>query len=180
MGDDTVTAADFKSSMDKLFAELTSVRSEITTIKGDQSRLTIVVNRLQSDKHHTESSGTAGDTEKGDGKDKSVSPPPPPPASAAPTHKLRFVKYDGIEDPIGWIHKSEQFFRKHHTPEDEKVLTATYYLEGAVQQWYYRLERNCGMPSWPDFVTAVNRRFSPPTRSNPLGVLNKKSTAELL
>ncbi|CAO2189932.1 unnamed protein product [Urochloa humidicola] len=171
MGDDSVTAVDFKSSMNKLFAELSSVRSEITTIKGDQSRLTVAVNRLQSDKHKAGSSGTAGDDEpSGDGKDKSVLPPPPsnlPP----PTHKLRFVRYDGAEDPIGWIHKCEQFFRSHRTPEDEKVPTATYYLDAAAQQWYFRLERNRGMPTWPDFVTAVNRLFGPPTRSNPLGEL---------
>ncbi|CAN6360743.1 unnamed protein product [Urochloa humidicola] len=102
MGDDTVTAADFKSSMDNLFAELTLVRSEITTIKGDQSRLTVAINRLQFDKHRAGSSGAAGDEDNtGDGKDKSALSPPPPLSSAPPTHKLRFVKYDGIEDPIG-------------------------------------------------------------------------------
>ncbi|CAN6252427.1 unnamed protein product [Urochloa humidicola] len=63
MGDDTIIAADFKSSMDKLFAELSSVRSEVTTIKGDQSRLSVAVNRLQSDKHKAESSGGASDKE---------------------------------------------------------------------------------------------------------------------
>ncbi|CAO2187878.1 unnamed protein product [Urochloa humidicola] len=102
MGDAVVTATDFKSQMVKLFAELTSIRSEITTIKGDQSRLTVAVNRLQSDKHQAGSSGAVGDNnEMGDGKEKSVLPPPAPlSALAALTHKLRFVKYDGAEDPI--------------------------------------------------------------------------------
>jgi len=71
--------------------------------------------------------------------------------------KLRFAKYDGTDDPIGWIHKCEQFFRAHRTPEDEKVLTASYYMEGTAQQWYYRLERNRGVPTWPQFVDFVNR-----------------------
>jgi len=56
---DSISAADFKSAMDKILAELTSVWDEITTLKGDQSRLTITVNRLQSDKHHSGSSGAA-------------------------------------------------------------------------------------------------------------------------
>jgi hypothetical protein len=54
---DTISAADFKSNMDNLFAEISSVRDEITTIKGGQGRLTVTVHRLQSDKHKTESSG---------------------------------------------------------------------------------------------------------------------------
>ena len=57
------------------------------------------------------------------------------------------------------------------TTEDEKVLTASYYMEGTAQQWYYRLERNRGVPTWPQFIDFVNRRFGPPVRSNPLGEL---------
>ena len=44
-------------------------------------------------------------------------------------------------------------------------------MEGPAQQWYYRLERNQGVPTWQQFVTGVNRRFGPPVRSNPLGEL---------
>lgn len=161
---DALSATDFKTSMDKILAEITSVRDEITTIKGEQSRLTVAVNRLQSDKL---ASGHPG--EKNDDKDDDMQKPPPLPPP--PTHKLRFPKYDGAEDPIGWLHKCEQFFRAHRTTEDEKVLTASYYMEGTAQQWYYRLERNRGVPTWPQFVDFVNRRFGPPVRSNPLGEL---------
>jgi hypothetical protein len=38
--------------------------------------------------------------------------------SAPPIHKLRFPKYDGSDDPIAWLHKGEQFFRAHGTPDD--------------------------------------------------------------
>jgi len=44
-------------------------------------------------------------------------------------------------------------------------------MEGPAQQWYYRLERNQGVPTWQQFVDGVNRRFGPPVRSNPLGEL---------
>jgi hypothetical protein len=144
--------------MDKLFAEISSVQDEITTLKGDQGRLTIAVNCLQSDKHKPET--FVGDKGKTD-------PPLPLPLPTQPTHKLRFVKYDGAEDPIGWIHKCEQFFRANRTPKDEKVLTVSYYLEGPAQQWYFRPKRNRGMPTWPQFVDFVNRRLGPPVRSNP-------------
>ena len=88
-------------------------------------------------------------------------------------HKLRFPKYDGGDDPITWLHKGEQFFRAYGTPEHLKVSTASFYLDGAAGQWYYRLEKNQGVPSWTHFVDGINRRFGPPLRSNPLGELTQ-------
>lgn len=91
----------------------------------------------------------------------------PPPAST-PVHKLRFPKYDDADDPLDWLHKAEQFFHSHAMPDDHKVWTA-FYMQGMDSQWYYRLEKNRGEPSWTDFD--VNKRFGPPIRSNTLGEL---------
>jgi len=44
-------------------------------------------------------------------------------------------------------------------------------MEGPAQQWYYRLERNQGVPTWQQFADGINRCFEPPVRSNPLGEL---------
>jgi hypothetical protein len=88
-----------------------------------------------------------------------------------PVHKLRFPKYDGTDDPLGWLHKCEQFFRSQGTPTSQQVWTAAFYLEGAAGQWYYRLEKNHGEPSWTESVAGINKRFGPPTRTNPLGEL---------
>ena len=100
--------------------------------------------------------------------DASSSGPPP-----VPGHKLRFPKYDGGDNPIMWLHKGEQFFRAYGTPEHLKVPTASFYLDGAAAQWYYRLEKNQGVPSWTNFIDGINRRFGPPLRSNPLGELTQ-------
>ena len=136
---DSLSASDFKTSMDKILAEITLVRDELTTLKGDQSRLTVTVNRLQTEKHKAETS------DGNDGHRPLILPPPPCPHT---THKLRFPKYDGSDDPIGWLHKCEQFFRSQRSPEDEKVWTTSFYMEGPAQQWYYCLERNQGVPTW--------------------------------
>jgi hypothetical protein len=53
----------------------------------------------------------------------------------------------------------------------QRVWTAAFYLKSAASQWYFRLEKNQGEPSWPDFVDDVNKRFDPPMWSNPLGEL---------
>ena len=54
---DNISAANIKSGMDKLLAELTfikgdmsTVKNNMITIKGDPSRLSAAVNRLQTDK----------------------------------------------------------------------------------------------------------------------------------
>jgi hypothetical protein len=44
-------------------------------------------------------------------------------------------------------------------------------MQGVAQQWYYRLERSQGTPTWARFTELVNQCFGPPLRSNPLGEL---------
>ncbi|KAF0930307.1 hypothetical protein E2562_031975 [Oryza meyeriana var. granulata] len=114
---DSLTSADFRDALEKIFAEFTSIKSEITTIKGEQSRLSVAVNRLQSDTIATEGSGRGGTT------DAFSSEPSSFPRQTA--HKLRFPRYDGATDPVVWLHKAEQFFRQQRTPPEERVWLAS-------------------------------------------------------
>lgn len=57
------------------------------------------------------------------------------------------------------------------TLEEEKVWLASYHMTGTVQKWYYQLERDEGIPTWPRFADFVNMRFGSPIRNNPLGEL---------
>jgi len=165
VGDSTpATQASMEAMFDKLVkmvgdlgkrmdGEISSVRQEASlisaSVKNVQTQLLDKQGRF--DTHDASSSG-------------------PP---SVPGHKLRFPKYDGSDDPITWLHKGEQFFRAYGTPEHLKVPTASFYLDGAAAQWYYRLEKNQGVPSWTNFVDGINRRFGPPLRSNPLGELTQ-------
>ncbi|KAF0907464.1 hypothetical protein E2562_017397 [Oryza meyeriana var. granulata] len=79
---DSLTSADFKDSMEKLFAEFTSIRSEIATIKGEQSRLSVVVNRLQFDKIEAKGSNRGGTID--------AFPMEPPSFPHQTAHKLHF------------------------------------------------------------------------------------------
>ncbi|CAD6247473.1 unnamed protein product [Miscanthus lutarioriparius] len=121
-----------KTALDAILADLSSIKNEVTTIKGDQSRLNVAVNRLQSDHHSSGGSHSGRDTDHG-------APPPPPPREHA-KHKLRFLRYDGSTDPVLWLYKAEQLFRADRTADDERVWLASFYMEGAAQDWYYRLE----------------------------------------
>ncbi|KAJ1296380.1 hypothetical protein BS78_01G295900 [Paspalum vaginatum] len=173
MGDQqAVSAKDFEEAVNKIIKKITELTTKITSIdnevailRQDHGRLTVSVNNVQT--QQLELRGKFSEKKPGDS---SVSPPPPPPSSA--THKLRFPRYDGTEDPLGWLHKCDQFFRSQGTPDDQKVWVASFYMEGAASQWYYRLEKNRdGPPTWPQLVEAVNKRFGPLVRSNPFGEL---------
>jgi hypothetical protein len=139
----------------------------MSSLKVDQARLHVTVNNIQSSRiPFPDKSSSSGD------KDKGVAGTP---AGGAPpaTYKLRFPKFDGSTDPLAWLHRCEQFFQAQRTPEDEKVWLASFYMDGDAQQWYFRVERNQGVPSWARFTDLVSRRFGSPARSNPVGELIK-------
>jgi len=54
-------------------------------------------------------------------------------------------------------------------PEDEKVWMASLHLDGITTKWYYQMDHDFGMVSWPRFVEFVNLRFGPPIRTNSVG-----------
>jgi len=131
-----------KSKMTATEATVAALQADVLTIKGDQSRLTVAVNRLQSEKVEDSSIGGENKTEKpktssGDGI----------PLAAQRVHKLVFPVYNGLEDPLPWLNRCEQFFRAQQTPNDGKVWLASFYMTGDAQQWYYRLEKNRGQPT---------------------------------
>ena len=74
-------------------------------------------------------------------------------------HRLEFPRFDGTEDPLGWIQRCDQFFRGQKTPESEKVWLASYHLTGVAQQWYFQVERDEGEPNWKKIKEYVNLRF---------------------
>jgi hypothetical protein len=90
---------------------------------------------------------------------------------ACHVHKLLFPTYDGVDDPLPWLNRCEQFFRIQSTEEAGKVFLAIFYMIGDVAQWYALVERNSGTPSWPEFIKLMNQRFRPSLRGNAVGEL---------
>lgn len=86
-------------------------------------------------------------------------------------HKLDFTKFDGRGDPLPFLNRFEQFFRGQRTPEDDMVWLVSYHLLDGAQQWYTRLERDHGLPSWRRFSDLLNMRYGPSLHSVPLGEL---------
>jgi len=65
--------------------------------------------------------------------------------------KLDFPRYDGMEDPTGWICQAEQFFKLQRTEEVEKLPMAGYHLNGDVQLWYQRFKNRREGVNWEVF-----------------------------
>lgn len=78
---------------------------------------------------------------------------------------------DGRGDPLPYLNRCKQFFCGQRTLENEKVWLASYHLFDGVQQWYTRLERDHGSPTWHRFSELLNVRYGPPLRLAPLGEL---------
>jgi len=86
-------------------------------------------------------------------------------------YKLSFPTFDGREDPVGWLNRCEHFFRAQNTGETDKVWLASFHMTGAAQHWYYMLERDVGVVSWPQFKLLCQQRFGPAVGVNHLSEL---------
>jgi hypothetical protein len=103
------------------------------------------------------------------------SPPPPPPDPhqfSATTIKLDIPRFDGT-DVVGWIFKITQFFDFHHTPDDQRLRIASFYMEGEALTWFQWMHDNGQLLSWPFFLHALEIRFAPSLYEDPKGALFK-------
>jgi hypothetical protein len=57
---------------------------------------------------------------------------------------------------------------------------ASLHLEGAAIEWYYALERDYDVITWPRFEELVNMRFDPPVRTNGLADLKELQRTDMV
>ena len=78
--------------------------------------------------------------------------------------KLDFPKYSG-DDPTEWVNRVTQFFDYQETSEDQRVVLASYHLEGEANQWWQWLRRayqeDGQTVTWNTFVEEMWARFGP-------------------
>jgi hypothetical protein len=82
--------------------------------------------------------------------------------------KLNFPSFDGTSDSLPWLTKCVAYFRGMRTMEEEKVWMAMMHLEGIAAEWYYALEQDYGILTWPRFANFVNMWFGPSLRTKGL------------
>ncbi|GJN23307.1 hypothetical protein PR202_gb10943 [Eleusine coracana subsp. coracana] len=79
--------------LDLLIKSLQKNSDDINQMKTQYAVISVAVNKLQSDKHESSSSGGSGPQTFTIGKSSTIS------------HKLQFPHYDGSEDPLPWLSK---------------------------------------------------------------------------
>jgi len=86
--------------------------------------------------------------------------PPIPPRIA----KLEFPRYSG-DDPTEWFNRASQFFEYQESTDDQKVVLASFHLEGEANQWWQWLRRSYQdegkVVTWEVFVEELWARFGP-------------------
>lgn len=87
--------------------------------------------------------------------------------------KLDFPRFNGTVDPIVWLSYCDNFFHHQRTPEEEKLIIASFHLDVDAQLWFFKLQRDIPNISWPNFKSQCELHFGPPIRSNKLGELSK-------
>ena len=92
---------------------------------------------------------------------------------------LEFPHFSRVES-ASWIYKSNQFFAYYNTLEHQKVLMASYHMEGEALIWF-RDSENFGLfTDWVAFVKAVHVRFSATSYDDPMESLTLKQTSYVL
>lgn len=94
------------------------------------------------------------------------SPVTQPSYPSRPSVKLDVPRFDGY-DPLGWIFKISQFFEYQGTPEEERIMVASFYLDGPALSWFQWMFRNGFITSWPALLQAIEARFAPSFYDDP-------------
>ncbi|WVZ16785.1 hypothetical protein V8G54_009767 [Vigna mungo] len=72
------------------------------------------------------------------------------------------------------------FFEYHHTPPDQRIQIASFYLEGQALAWFQWMFNNGLLSSWEAFLRALELRFSPSKFDDPIAALYKLTQTQSL
>ena len=86
--------------------------------------------------------------------------------------KLEFPRFQG-EDPTYWIYKTNQFFSYHSTPEHQKIIMASYHLDGEALIWFQDAKQVGGFASWEVFIRALQTHFGTLAYDDPMEALTR-------
>nr|XP_028962731.1 uncharacterized protein LOC108171913 [Malus domestica] len=77
------------------------------------------------------------------------------------TQRVDFPRFFDDDDPLAWIYRAEQFFTFYNILEHQRVLTASFHLEGEALQWFQWMDCLTSTPDWLAFTKVFCREFGP-------------------
>ena len=81
--------------------------------------------------------------------------------------RLEFPHFSRV-DLVSWIYKSNQFFAYYNILEHQKVLMASYHMEGEALIWFQDVENFGLFTDWEAFVKAMYARFGATSYDDPM------------
>ncbi|GLT61288.1 hypothetical protein SLA2020_340070 [Shorea laevis] len=124
-----------------------------------------------SKNRHEDGETSRGKNHEAEGENSHAGERPPPFANRHV--KLNFPRFNGEEDPTGWVCRAEQFFRFQGTSEDDQAALASFHLEGEAQLWYQILLREGREIGWAELKEGLFVRFGPSQFYDLFGELTK-------
>jgi hypothetical protein len=79
--------------------------------------------------------------------------------------KLELSHFDGT-NPLEWLFQADRYFAFHHTPDEQRVDIASFYMSGQALSWFQWLYTHNRLTTWATFSQAMEQRFGPSTFTN--------------
>lgn len=80
-----------------------------------------------------------------------------------------------LSEPELWIFMAKRFFIFPNTPENQKLIIASFTMQGVALKWFLWMESSNYLSTWPAFVQSLLEKFNPTTYTIPGGKLSKLS-----
>ncbi|XP_075478825.1 uncharacterized protein LOC142519678 [Primulina tabacum] len=74
--------------------------------------------------------------------------------------RLEVPHISGI-NPSAWISRIQRYFDFYNTPDSQRLVIASFHLDGDALDWYDWMHRNQLLDNWSAFLVAVEKRFGP-------------------
>ena len=81
--------------------------------------------------------------------------------------KLDFSQFKG-DDPASWLYKANQYFNFYQMPLSERLLMASFHINGVALIWFQDSEETGLFATWEDFVEALLTRFESTAYEDPM------------
>ena len=79
---------------------------------------------------------------------------------------LEFPRFSR-EDLVSWVYKANQYFKYYNTPIGEKLILASFHMEGEALIWFQDSEEEEIFVDWESLVQALHIKFGATAYDDP-------------
>ena len=92
--------------------------------------------------------------------------------SLAKSVRLEFPRFRG-DDPVIWVYKANQYFNFYKTPLSERLLMASFHMDGDALVWFQDCEASGVFMAWESFVEALLIKLGSSAYEDPMEALTR-------